>query len=203
MSFGDPNNPYGQPPQGQPGYGQPPQGQPGYGYPQQAPQGVPPQQGYGYPAAPPVSPYGGGYPHGPTKMPGLMTAARVIMFILSGLQILIAIIAGIGIAAASSATRSSEASGMLAGFGFALVVILLVIAGLGIFLAVKFATGGTAIRVLTIIYASLMLLGALGNFASGEATGVPGGIISLALGGVILASMVGPQASAWFNRPRF
>ncbi|MGW7416476.1 RDD family protein [Streptomyces sp. NPDC054863] len=59
MSFGDPNNPYGQPqgqpqqpPQGQPGYGypqQPPQGQPGYGYPQQAPQGVPPQQGYGYP----------------------------------------------------------------------------------------------------------------------------------------------------------
>ncbi|MEU8893245.1 RDD family protein [Streptomyces sp. NPDC048442] len=63
MSFGDPNNPYGQPqgqpqqpPQGgQPGYGypqQPPQGQPGYGYPQQAPQGVPPQQGYGYPQQP-------------------------------------------------------------------------------------------------------------------------------------------------------
>ncbi|MFI0979933.1 RDD family protein [Streptomyces sp. NPDC021093] len=61
MSFGDPNNPYGQPqgqpqqpPQGQPGYGypqQPPQGQPGYGYPQQAPQGVP-QQGYGYPQQP-------------------------------------------------------------------------------------------------------------------------------------------------------
>lgn len=38
MSNGDPNNPYGQ----QPG------GQPGYGYPQQTPQGVP-QQGYGYP----------------------------------------------------------------------------------------------------------------------------------------------------------
>ncbi|CAM5259109.1 hypothetical protein GCM10010329_05250 [Streptomyces spiroverticillatus] len=57
MSFGDPNNPYGQPqgqpqqPPQQPGYGYPqqPQGQPGYGYPQQAPQGVPPQQGYGYP----------------------------------------------------------------------------------------------------------------------------------------------------------
>ncbi|MFI6688648.1 RDD family protein [Streptomyces sp. NPDC050485] len=62
MSFGDPNNPYGQQPQqppqdgnpygqpqGQPPYGQP-QGQPGYGYPQgqQAPQGIPPQ-GYGYP----------------------------------------------------------------------------------------------------------------------------------------------------------
>jgi uncharacterized RDD family membrane protein YckC len=47
MSFGDPNNPYGQQPQ-QP---QQPGQQPGYGYPQ-APQGVPPQggqPGYGYP----------------------------------------------------------------------------------------------------------------------------------------------------------
>lgn len=73
MSFGDPNNPYGPPPQGgqqpggqQPGYGAPQE--PGYGYPQQAPQGVPqqghPQQGYGYPQAPPVQPYGGPYPGG-------------------------------------------------------------------------------------------------------------------------------------------
>ncbi|MFE5713509.1 RDD family protein [Streptomyces sp. NPDC056501] len=54
MSFGDPNNPYGQP-QGQ-GQGQPQQ--PGYGYPQQAPQGVP-QQGYGYPQQP------GAYPSAP------------------------------------------------------------------------------------------------------------------------------------------
>ncbi|MEV4949094.1 RDD family protein [Streptomyces sp. NPDC053755] len=57
MSFGDPNNPYGQQPQ------QPPQGQPGYGYPQQAPQGVPPQ--YGYPQQPAQpSPYGA-YPQAP------------------------------------------------------------------------------------------------------------------------------------------
>lgn len=73
MSFGDPNNPYGQQP-GQPPQG-PPQGQPGYGYPQQAPQGVPPQ-GYGYPQQPgysqqpgypqqPGQPYGGGYPQQP------------------------------------------------------------------------------------------------------------------------------------------
>ncbi|MEV6650426.1 RDD family protein [Streptomyces sp. NPDC051219] len=67
MSFGDPNNPYGQqPPQGQPNpYGQQ-QGQPGYGYPQQAPQGVPPQQGYGYPQGDPNAgqPYGA-YPQQP------------------------------------------------------------------------------------------------------------------------------------------
>ncbi|MER7466086.1 RDD family protein [Streptomyces sp. NPDC097981] len=67
MSFGDPNNPYGQqPPQGQPGYPQQaPQGvPPQYGYPQQPPQGVPPQ--YGYPQQTPP-PYGA-YP--PPGMPG-------------------------------------------------------------------------------------------------------------------------------------
>ncbi|MFI7010206.1 RDD family protein [Streptomyces sp. NPDC050145] len=50
MSFGDPNNPYGQ---------QPPQGTP---YGQQAPQGVPPQ-GYGHPQQP-GQPYGA-YPQQP------------------------------------------------------------------------------------------------------------------------------------------
>ncbi|HET6856855.1 MAG TPA: RDD family protein [Streptomyces sp.] len=72
MSFGDPNNPYGQ--QGQPPQqpGQPPQGQPGYGYPQ-APQGVPPQQGYGYPqGAPQQGQPGYGYPQAPP--PGTLQA---------------------------------------------------------------------------------------------------------------------------------
>ncbi|MFE9447227.1 RDD family protein [Streptomyces sp. NPDC006739] len=55
MSFGAPNNPYGQPQDPQQGYGQPQQ--PGY---QQAPQGVPPQQGYGYPQQP-------GYPGYPQQ----------------------------------------------------------------------------------------------------------------------------------------
>ncbi|MET8295399.1 MULTISPECIES: RDD family protein [unclassified Streptomyces] len=60
MSFGDPNNPYGQQ--------QPPQGQPGYGYPQQAPQGVPPQAGYGYPQQ-------GQPPYGvPPQAPGTLQA---------------------------------------------------------------------------------------------------------------------------------
>ncbi|MFI7402763.1 RDD family protein [Streptomyces sp. NPDC049541] len=68
MSYGDPNNPYGQPqqPPQQPGYGYPQQGgQQPYGYPQQPPQGVPPQQpGYGYPQAP-QAPAGYGYPQQP------------------------------------------------------------------------------------------------------------------------------------------
>ncbi|KPI04335.1 RDD domain containing protein [Actinobacteria bacterium OK074] len=63
MSFGAPNNPYGDPQQPQqPGYGQAPQPQ-GYGYPQQgAPQGGVPPQGYGYPPQGAVPPQGYGYP---------------------------------------------------------------------------------------------------------------------------------------------
>ncbi|MFD8263411.1 RDD family protein [Streptomyces griseoluteus] len=61
MSFGSPQNPYGQPQDPQQGYGQPQQ----TGYPQ-APQGVPPQPGYGYPQAPPVPQQAGyGYPQQP------------------------------------------------------------------------------------------------------------------------------------------
>lgn len=78
MSFGAPDNPYGQPQNPQPGYGHPQQGQPPY---PQAPGGVP-QQGYGYPQQgqpgygypeqgqpgygyPQQAPPGYGYPGGP------------------------------------------------------------------------------------------------------------------------------------------
>lgn len=199
MSFGDPNNPYGQQGQGQP------QGQPGYGYPQQ---GQPPQQppaNYGYPQAPPVQP-GYGYPAGPMgvpqSMPGLMTAARVLMYIMAGFQIIGAIIFAIALAAVSDAA-DSDTGDALAGIGFIGVVILLAIAGVTILLAVKFSNGGTAIRVCTIVYASLIILGSLANFTSGQASGAVGGVISLAIGGIILASMVNSQASAWFDRPRY
>ncbi|MFD0069679.1 RDD family protein, partial [Streptomyces sp. NPDC127574] len=85
MSFGAPDNPYGQPQNPPPGYGHPQQGQPpypqqgqppypqapggvpqqGYGYPQQGQPGYgypdPNQAGYGYPQGQP----GYGYPAGP------------------------------------------------------------------------------------------------------------------------------------------
>uniref|UniRef100_A0AAU2JUR2 Integral membrane protein n=1 Tax=Streptomyces sp. NBC_00049 TaxID=2903617 RepID=A0AAU2JUR2_9ACTN len=210
MSFGDPNNPYGQQPQA-------PQGQPGYGYPQQAPQGVPPQGGYaypqqqapqGYPGAYPGGP--GGYPGVPMVMPGLLKTSRVLLFIIGGLQLIIGLVAGIGGAALSSSTSSSSAStaGDLAG-GILVIVGLFVAAGgvLAIFLGAKFAKGGNGIRITTIVYASLSLLGSLGNFANlsadGAPTGIFGGIIGLAIGGVIMASVVSSDGAAWFKRPRY
>ncbi|MFE6688671.1 RDD family protein [Streptomyces sp. NPDC057743] len=135
MSFGDPNNPYGQPPQapqgpygqqppvppqgGQPGYGYPqqgaPQGQPQYGYPQQGQ--VPPQQGgqpgYGY-AQQPASPYGQPGMQGMPGMPGMPTGyaswgARVGAALLDGLIVglIPSILYGIGMAMTASSAASS------------------------------------------------------------------------------------------------
>ncbi|MDI9831672.1 MULTISPECIES: hypothetical protein [unclassified Streptomyces] len=206
MSFGDPNNPYGPPPQGQPGYPpQPPQGQPGYGYPQGAPQ-QPPAYGYpqqGQPAYP-------GYPGGPAmpmEMPGLMKTARVLLFILSGFQLLFGLIAGVAVGAAqdlSNGVGSGDSTDSLAGLGFLLAGLLLALGALSIFLGVKFKNGGSGIRVTTIVYASLMILGGIVNIASGgNGSATFGGLISLAIAGIILTSMVNSQASAWFNRPRY
>ncbi|MEU3303195.1 hypothetical protein ABZ729_25800 [Streptomyces sp. NPDC006678] len=192
MSFGDPNNPYGQQ-----------QGQPGYGY----PQGQQPQQpGYGYPQAPPVQQPYGGYPGAQMTMPGLMQTARVLLFIVAGLQIIVGLIAAIAIAAAqdvSDSVGAGEETGVIAGLGFFLVVILLGFAAWAIVLGVKFSKGGNGVRVTTIVYASLYILLSLANFAGGQASSAVGGVIGLAIGGIILASMVNSSASAWFNRPRY
>lgn len=201
MSFGDPNNPYGQQgqPGQQPGYGQP-QGQPGYGH----PQGQPQQPGYGYPQAPPVQP-GYGYPGGQLEMPGLMKTSRVLLFILSGFQILAGIIIGLTFGVlqdASNATGSD--SQLLGGLGILIAVLLVGLGVLSIFLGVKFAKGGSGIRITTIVYASLMILGSLSNLFGGQGgSGTFGGIISLAISGILLASMVNGAASAWFKRPRY
>ncbi|MEV3992191.1 hypothetical protein AB0J57_25090 [Streptomyces sp. NPDC049837] len=195
MSFGDPNNPYGQ--QGQPQ-------QPGYGYPQQ---GQPQQPGYGYPAAPPPPAYGAGYPGGaPMTMPGLMQTARVLLFIVAGLQIIFGIIFAFVIAAAqdvSDSVGAGDATDGLAGLGFIVVLILIAFAVWAIVLGAKFSKGGNGVRVTTIVYSALFILMSLSNFTQGTTSAAIGGIIGLAIGGIILASMVNSSATAWFNRPRY
>jgi hypothetical protein len=204
MSFGDPNNPYSAPQGQQPGYGgypAPPQGQP---VPPQAPP-VPPQgqPGYGYPAAPPVAQYGYGVP---MEMPGLMKTARVLLFILAGFQLLFGLIIGLLVGAAqdvSSGIGAGDDTDSLAGLGILLAVVILAFGALSIFLGVKFKTGGSGIRITTIVYASLMILGGIGNIVNGaNGSSTFGGLISLAIAGIILAAMVNSAASTWFNRPR-
>ncbi|MFJ3974994.1 RDD family protein [Streptomyces sp. NPDC090021] len=134
MSFGDPNNPYGQqPPQGQPGYGQQaPQGvPPQYGYPQQPAPGAAPQ--YGYPQQTPPSADYGAYP--PPGMPGMPVGMpplahwglRVGAYVLDLLVIAVPMYALIGIGAAFAGDETGDSIagvfaliGMLYAFGMAI-----------------------------------------------------------------------------------
>ncbi|MEY9486727.1 hypothetical protein RKD26_002521 [Streptomyces calvus] len=200
MSFGDPNNPYGQPPQ------QPPAG-PGYGYPQQP--GAP-QQGYGYPAAPPVSqPYGGGYV--PTQMPGITRAAQILLAVIAVAHVLIAAAYGKALAEWDANWDKGMRDAGLAGdaeveryadLGKGVVVFFLglaaVFAILGLVLVLQYAKGGNGVRVCSIVYASFAIVS---------------GIFSLALYGLGLLIMIvsilvivfaarRPSAE-WFRRPRY
>ena len=214
MSFGDPNNPYGPPqnpqpgqqpqqpgyPSQQPGY---PAQQPGYGYPT-APQGQP---GYSYPQAPPVPQgYGYGMQMPPAQMPGGVQAARVMLFILAGFQFLAAVIFAILAAVAGSASDSLDSgddAGIVTGIAAVVAVAMLALGSLSVFLGVKMKKGGNGIRITTMVYASLMILGSLANIVRGameSAAGALGGVISLAFGIVILVGMI--KGGPWFNRPR-
>ncbi|MEV0036107.1 hypothetical protein [Streptomyces sp. NPDC050804] len=201
MSFGDPNNPYGQQgqqPGQQPGYGQP-SGQQGYGYPQGQ------QPGYGYPQAPPVQPYGG-YPGGPggqMEMPGGVKAARVMLWVISAFQILAGVlllasmgtideaIDNSGATSADAQTFADLGKGILA----FMAVLMLIFAALSILLALKMKNGGNATRVCAIVYGAFATLG--GVFS------LPLGIVTMALGILIIVFVAKSDGAAWFQRPRY
>ncbi|MFE0249699.1 hypothetical protein [Streptomyces sp. NPDC059010] len=201
MSFGDPNNPYGPPPQ------QPPA--PGYGYPQQAPPGVPPQQPYGaYPTAPPVQqPYGGYPPAGPAVMPGITKAARIML----GLVVLAhVIIAGAYIwvlsrwdeEMANAGISGDTEAGRFADVGKGVVVFFVglaaVFAVLGLVLLLQYAKGGNGVRVCSIVYGSFAIVTGIFMLA---AYGL-GLLIMIAA--ILLIVFSAKRATAeWFRRPRY
>jgi hypothetical protein len=211
MSFGDPNNPYGPPPQQPPAA---PPAAPGYGYPQ-APPNVPPQ-GYGYPQQPAYP----GYPGGnmmPQTMPGLMTTARVLLYIVAGVQILIGIFAIFGAATINDASNAgedtfgdnglSDIGHASAGIIFVIALLFLGLAALSITLGVKFTRGGQGIRITTMVYGILgSLFGLLGliNAADvGSSASLVFALLWIGFGGVMAAAMIAPSGAAWFNRPRY
>ncbi|MCT7357166.1 hypothetical protein N4P33_34250 [Streptomyces sp. 15-116A] len=193
MSFGDPNNPYGQPPQ-QPG-------QPGYGYPQQ-----PGQPGYGYPAAPPVQqPYGGGYV--PTQMPGITRAAQIMLGVIALAHAVIAVMYGYALSkwdetmAEAGITGDSEAE-QFADLGKGVVVFFLglaaVFAVLGLVLLLQYAKGANGVRVCSIVYGSFAIVTGIFTLA---AYGL--GLIIMVVA-ILLIVFAAKRASAeWFKRPRY
>lgn len=213
MSFGSPNDPYGAPQGGQPGSQPSGQQQPGYGYPQYPQQQPPGQPGYGYPSAPPVQGgYGGGYPAPPVEMPGTVKAARVMLYVLGGFQIL----GGILMMAASawfsdmfedavssdpslSAEDADAAASIGTGIMIGLGVIVLLFAVWAILTATKFATGRGGVRVSAIIYASVILLFSLISLLTANVFA----LISVVLGILIIVFCANKNGGRWFNRPQY
>ncbi len=200
-----PSDPYGQPPQQQPPYGQqPPQG---YGYPQQQPQqgyGYPqqqPQQGYGYPQQQgynPGAPYGQpGHGGGPLTMPGKVNATRIIMFIMSGIQLIVVVIGFVALAAFNDDLNDT---GVALGTLYAALAVGLLLAIGAIILAAMFGKGGNGVRIATIVYGALSVLGGVANVFTGS---IVTGLLPVLIGVLIIVFMANAQAAAWFNRPRY
>ncbi|MFI5981361.1 hypothetical protein ACIBEA_10855 [Streptomyces sp. NPDC051555] len=196
MSFGDPNNPYGQ-------QQQPQGGQPGYGYPQQAPQGVPPQGGYGYPQGGAPA-YPGGYSGAPQTMPGGVSGARIMLFIIAAFQVIGAAIFILAAAAVDKAKNDPTIqadsqfdalkdfpTGALYGFAVAILIWGIV----AIFLGAKFGKGGNAIRITGIVFASITALLGIYPF-------ILIGLVHTILSILIIVFLAKADGAAWFNRPR-
>ncbi|MFJ4185850.1 hypothetical protein [Kitasatospora sp. NPDC089509] len=197
----DPNNPYGQ---------QPPA--PGYGYPQQAP--PQPAPGYGYP--PPAAPGYGYAPAVPQTMPGLVTTARVLLFIVGGTQVLLALGCLIGAAATKDAVNKSGASSdnFISSIGNAAAGILVVVgivfalaAALSITLGAKYGKGGNATRITTIVYGSIAslfgLVDLVGGVSQGVTVNIVFGVIWVAICVIWITAMCTQDGVNWFNRPRY
>ncbi|MFF7700052.1 hypothetical protein [Streptomyces lydicus] len=193
MSYPNQNNPYGPPP------GQ----QPGYGYPQQ---GVPPQP----PQPSPYGPYPGGgpmpgmQPQYPMVMPGGVKAARIMLYVLAGLNLIGLVLAVVGLGGVSRAshdaspyTGSDDLMAMNIGKGLliAAIVVIVIFTAAAITLAAQFANGGGGVRVGTIIFGVATTMLSLFCF--------PIGLVHTILGILVLVFVSKDDGNAWFSRPRY
>lgn len=184
MSY-PPQNPYGPPP------GQ----QPGYGYPQQQPS--------------PYGPYPGGQmpgmqPQYPMVMPGGVKAARVIMFVLAGLNLIGLVGAVFGLGSVSKAAHhttsytSPDTTSMLnvgKGLLIAVIVLIVIFSAVAITLALQCANGGKGVRVGAIVFGVGTILVSLMTF--------PFGLVHTVLGILVIAFMAKDESNVWFIRPRY
>ncbi|MFJ4687703.1 proline-rich domain-containing protein [Streptomyces sp. NPDC091377] len=185
MSFGDPNpnNPYGAPQGGQQQPGYPEQQQPG-------------QPGYGYPQAPPVGAYAGA--PAPTTMPGTVNTARILLWVIVGLQVIGTALYGFAAVAANSA-EDDETLGAIADYPVGLMwgIAFLALAWLvwAAVLATKFNSGGNGVRITILVFGILTAVFALIFTVLG--------VVHIVMGILIAIFAGNANGKAWFNRPRY
>ncbi|NLU66831.1 hypothetical protein [Streptomyces sp. HNM0574] len=205
MSYPPPGSPG---PAAPPPYGQQPgqapnpfaQQQP-YGAPQQgAPQGPP--QGYGFPQQAP-GPYGGpGMPQGAqAPMPGKAKAARLLILVGGIGQALNQVWALISLISVTS-ELSDGPVGFLA-YRYLLAAFWFIVALTGILLAVRFPQGQAALRASSIVWASVMIIGAaMGTMPPALPMAIVVNGLWLAVYIAVIALLTQRETGAWFNRPR-
>lgn len=192
-----PGNPYGQQQPQQPyGYPQQPAAQPGHGYPTQPqPQAQPP---YGYPQQPqPGMPFAA-YPGGPEVMPSSARAARAMLFVLGGMQILGGLLLLLGAAALKSVDDTDELA-MPIGLVYVMGVLFLAFAVLSIGMGAKYRTGGNGTRIGSIVIGVLVALSSVATMFSGAFLL----IAPLALSVLLIVFAAKAETAAWFRRPQY
>ncbi|MGK5642652.1 hypothetical protein ACSNOK_30710 [Streptomyces sp. URMC 126] len=194
MSFGQQHNPYGQPPQA------------GYGYPQQPgmPYAAYPQGGDPYAGMAPV----------PAEMPGITKAARIFMWVIAGLHVIVSAWFMVAYAqfkdevekhsGETVTTRNGDTvdvdaigdigKGVMAFFA----TLALVFAIIGIILAIRYAKGRNGVRVGSIVYASFAIIsGLLTTVMLGL------GLVTLILAILTIVFCAKRASAEWFQRPRY
>ncbi|MFE0625405.1 hypothetical protein ACFW3D_00380 [Streptomyces sp. NPDC058864] len=192
-----PGNPYGQQQPQQPyGYPQQPAAQPGHGYPTQPqPQAQPP---YGYPQQPQPGMTFAAYPGGPEVMPSSARAARAMLFVLGGMQILGGLLLLLGAAALKSVDDTDELA-MPIGLVYVMGVLFLAFAVLSIGMGAKYRTGGNGTRIGSIVIGVLVALSSVATMFSGAFLL----IAPLALSVLLIVFAAKAETAAWFRRPQY
>lgn len=130
-------------------------------------------------------PYAAPYPYAPAAplaMPGVVRAAQITIWAMTGLILLVSPLVGLA--------EGPRAAGQT--FGQNLMGLVLFV------LAFRYRTAGTGVRTTSIVLASIQILLALG----GTARGVPGGAFAL-LGAITVVVLLSQgSAGQWFRRPR-
>ncbi|MGX1271898.1 hypothetical protein [Streptomyces phaeoluteigriseus] len=209
MSFGEPNNPYGPPPQQPPtapGYGGPQQQPtPGYGVPQ-----APPYQQQAYPPQPYPPQYpgpGGLHPGGPAEMPRPTRVAQILVGVIALAHAILAgayvyfltqwdeVMTEAGITGDPEAERFADLGKGVVVFFLALASVFAV---LGLVLLLQYAKGGNTVRVCSIVYSSFAIVTGIFMLAYWGL-----GLILMAVAIVAIVMSAKRESAAWFQRPRY
>ncbi|MFF6984290.1 hypothetical protein ACFZAV_43010 [Streptomyces sp. NPDC008343] len=142
-----------------------------------------------------------------------MTTARVLLYIVSAVQIIIggfALLGGLALSKASDVgeekfgdTPLSDIADLGAGLMVGVALLFFLFSTLSITLGVKFSRGGQAIRITTAVYGSLgAVVGLLLLINSSGSVGIVTALLWVVFGGIMTAAVTVPSGTAWFNRPR-